>query len=337
MQSPVIFSTQNLSKSDQFDAYREFMAPVIDVAAVGDPEISFQTQHTVWNMGATVLTRAVLPPMPRRFSHLRKDPLDHWCLVLCETGEPQARGEGDPVRLTGRQMGIRSLGRPFETTVTDRTVLSLYIPRDLFPSAAGVLDAADGQMLGGVLTDLLADYLAALERRLPLIGIEETARIAEATGNIIAACLAPTADRLDAARPAANWTLVERARRAIQQNLATPEFTPEELCRKIGTSRSKLYRLFEPFGGVAHYMQRQRLREARSMLSRSDEVLSVSRIGEMVGFADLSSFSRAFRREFGASPSDMRGIPVMSATPLEPRPSIADSGLLGSALRSLHG
>lgn len=291
-------------------------------------------------MGTAVMTRAVLPGnRERSFRHLRKDPLDHWCLVLCDPSPAQGAPSGDQTRLTSRELGIRSLGRSFDAVVSDTTVLSLYIPRDLFASSAGVLDAAEGNLMTTGLTALLADYLTALERRLPQIGIDAMERVAEMTGNIIAACLAPTADRMDAARPAANWTLVERARRAIHQNLANQNLTPDDLCRLIGTSRSKLYRLFEPFGGVAHYIQRQRLREGRALLGRSGDALSVGRIGEQVGFSDLSSFSRAFRREFGMSPSDVRGavLPKAVSAVGMPMPATADASVLATALRSLRG
>ncbi|NJO84573.1 MAG: helix-turn-helix transcriptional regulator [Blastochloris sp.] len=72
-------------------------------------------------------------------------------------------------------------------------------------------------------------------------------------------------------------------------------------------SRSSLYRLFEADGGVAAYIQRARLKAAHAALCRQDDKSTIHVVAESVGFTDASSFSRSFRREFGCSPSDLRG------------------------------
>ena len=71
-------------------------------------------------------------------------------------------------------------------------------------------------------------------------------------------------------------------------------------------SRSNLYRLFEDTGGVARYIQRERLLEARAVLSDSNNTQIISAIAEDLCFADASSFTRAFKREFGYAPSEAR-------------------------------
>ena len=103
--------------------------------------------------------------------------------------------------------------------------------------------------------------------------------------------------------------------------MASPEFGPEQLARLMAMSRSKLYRLFESTGGVAHFINRERLREAYRRLSSHRDAPSIHIIGNEVGFVDHSTFSRAFRREFGHSPSEARerSLTKLSATPLDVR------------------
>ena len=88
--------------------------------------------------------------------------------------------------------------------------------------------------------------------------------------------------------------------------MRTPTLGPETLSRLVGMSRSNLYRLFEDGGGVAGYIQRERLLEARAVLSNPSTARPIAAIAGDLCFADASSFSRAFKREFGYAPSEAR-------------------------------
>ncbi|MFG1393670.1 helix-turn-helix domain-containing protein [Xanthobacter agilis] len=94
---------------------------------------------------------------------------------------------------------------------------------------------------------------------------------------------------------------------SIRQNVATPGLSPKTLCRMLGVSRSRLYRLFEDRGGVARDIQRRRLQAALARLHDPAEPRTIARIAEDLGFPDRSGFSRAFKAEFGLSPSAARG------------------------------
>lgn len=77
---------------------------------------------------------------------------------------------------------------------------------------------------------------------------------------------------------------------------------------------------------MARYVQRQRLLEARAVLTDPATTKSISAIAEDLCFADASSFSRTFRREFGHSSGEMRSAALaglaLSATP---RSSVASA------------
>jgi AraC-like DNA-binding protein len=101
-------------------------------------------------------------------------------------------------------------------------------------------------------------------------------------------------------------TLLERARVLIGRRLRDQDLTPESICRDLRVSRSRLYRLFEPAGGIYAYIRRQRLVRARDALSDNADMRPVGRIAEHWGFVDPSAFSRSFKHEFGMSPKDAR-------------------------------
>jgi AraC-like DNA-binding protein len=108
---------------------------------------------------------------------------------------------------------------------------------------------------------------------------------------------------------------LERIQRHIAAVLTSPDLLPEALCTRFNVSRTQLYRLFEPLGGVAGYIQTKRLARAYSDLA--DPKQSHRRVYDIafdLGFASEAHFSRIFRRTFGVSPSDVRarraGVPT---------------------------
>jgi len=101
----------------------------------------------------------------------------------------------------------------------------------------------------------------------------------------------------------------ERVRQAVKEHLRSPRLNPQTLARLVGVSRSNLYRLFEEEGGVASYIQRDRLREAHRILSAPGEPQPIAAIAESLCFVDASNFSRAFKREFGYTAKEARYAP----------------------------
>jgi AraC-like DNA-binding protein len=99
------------------------------------------------------------------------------------------------------------------------------------------------------------------------------------------------------------------------QASSTPTFGPTILCRLVGMSRSNLYRMFEDTGGVTRYIQRERLLEAHPVLTDLATTQSISAIAEDLCFADASSFSRTFKREFGHTPSEVRSAALGGLAP----------------------
>ena len=119
------------------------------------------------------------------------------------------------------------------------------------------------------------------------------------------------------ARPEIDCSQLERIQRMIEVHMNSPQLKPATLRRMMGISRSQLYRLFERTGGVARYIQRQRLLRICALLSDPADQRPIAAIAEDFCFEDASSFSRAFRQELGYSPSDFQsaaraGIPLIA-------------------------
>jgi AraC-like DNA-binding protein len=81
--------------------------------------------------------------------------------------------------------------------------------------------------------------------------------------------------------------------------------TINQLAREAAMSPSKLKKQFKDVFGqpIYEYYQKKRMQKARELLQEGNR--SVKSVGIEMGFANLSNFSLAFRKEFGELPSDV--------------------------------
>jgi AraC-like DNA-binding protein len=306
--TPEFFTTQAVRPRDQFEAWREWYQPVFDVVPKGTSDSGFPAEIRMWKLGGLAVSRtsAQSVTISRTGSHLKRDPIDHWVISYCARGAHSATTAGSWLEVPARVPFLWSLGQEFchERTHVDR--VQFFMTRDAFHDMAPLLDAACGSALDSPLGQLLGDYMSALEGRLSDLTEVDLPRLTNAVGAMVAAAVAPTAERIAVAQRQIELGRKERVRQAVRRHLRTPTLGPETLSRLVGMSRSNLYRLFEDSGGVARYIKSQRLLEAHAVLSDPANTKSISSLAEDLCFADASSFSRAFKREFGYSPGEAR-------------------------------
>ncbi|MPZ35938.1 MAG: helix-turn-helix domain-containing protein [Rhodospirillales bacterium] len=323
---PAMFSTHSLPASEQFDAWHGWYGSVFDTASRQPAGEGFRARNTTWRMGGVLFSRVSTPPIAitRTKALIRRNPVDHWGVNLGKQSAIDLKLERDAVKVPARVPFLISLDREmYQERARDR--FQLYLARDSFQAIAPLLDAARGTALDTPEGKLLADYMLLLERNLPFLPASDGPKLAAAIQAMLGACLAPSADRIAEAGRHIDFTLMERVRQAVRRNLRSPSLGPDKLCREAATSRSQLYRLLEGEGGVAHYIQRRRLSESFTMLCDVTNNLPIGKVAEILCFADGSSFSRAFRREFGMSPSDARGGSLVGLPP-SPPPSRSPAG-----------
>ena len=84
------------------------------------------------------------------------------------------------------------------------------------------------------------------------------------------------------------------------------KWTLEKLSREAGVSRSTFAETFPALMGMPpmEYIARWRMLLARNALKET--MKSITEIAEEVGYESKASFSTAFRRQFGVSPSVYR-------------------------------
>ncbi len=82
--------------------------------------------------------------------------------------------------------------------------------------------------------------------------------------------------------------------------------TVEALARRFATNRTSLQARFAAVTGrsIMEYVTALRIEVAQGILR--DTLVPVNEVGERVGYADPAAFSRAFRKQVGAAPSEYR-------------------------------
>ena len=109
----------------------------------------------------------------------------------------------------------------------------------------------------------------------------------------------------DDAPPAHALMQLEKAMAILEKKLAKPP-TLVELAELIGSNKTTLSANFRKVLGVSvhEYSNEMRLTHAWQLLVNSD--MTIGRIAVRVGFSNQSSFTQAFRRQFGCNPRDVR-------------------------------
>jgi AraC-like DNA-binding protein len=101
----------------------------------------------------------------------------------------------------------------------------------------------------------------------------------------------------------------------IEAHLCDTALDTQRIADRLGVSARYVQLLFAELATTpSAYIQRRRLERAASRLDKEGADVTITEIAFDVGFNDLSSFCRSFRRRFGMSPSDYRaarGKPVL--------------------------
>jgi transcriptional regulator GlxA family with amidase domain len=98
--------------------------------------------------------------------------------------------------------------------------------------------------------------------------------------------------------------------RAIEPDRTSQGFDVAGMAARVGLSRSRCEYLFTRDMGVSFksYVRALRLRKAEELLR--DWTVSVKEVAWKIGYRHASSFTRAYRQEFGSAPSrHRRGLP----------------------------
>ena len=106
--------------------------------------------------------------------------------------------------------------------------------------------------------------------------------------------------------PSLEDTFLSSVRHATTLHMSKPEMTLALIARDMNMSSVQLYRKLKAIANITPslFVRAVRLKRAAQLLQSTD--LNVSEVAYEVGFNDPAYFSRAFKEEFGQSPSEFK-------------------------------
>jgi AraC-like DNA-binding protein len=150
---------------------------------------------------------------------------------------------------------------------------------------------------------LLVRYMNALAAEVAHLDAAAGVAAANAALELLRAAVEPS---LPSSRTATRSAMREEIRRYVRTHLQDPALGPASIARTYAMSVRALHALFEDADtSVAGLVRSERLARCVEDLRRPNGG-SVTDIAFRWGFCDAAHFSRVFKREFGATPSELR-------------------------------
>jgi AraC-like DNA-binding protein len=301
------FDTDVLPESERFDRWRAAIA-AYDISRPSDALLQpFHATVDAWDLGDLVVTsnRLDAARFVRSVDKIKADGIDHYSLFLSRQGSWFGDTGDGPLTIGPGQVVAFDLTRPMDAEWSGGYCITLSIARHVIDTAIPHVPDLHGATLGGSMGRLLADHLTSLVNALPATEQSEVPAVVKATVGLMTSCLAAI-EKQPAARLTASSAVRHRIRRHIDRHLTAADLTPGRIASDLDLSRATLYRAFAPLGGVASYIRTRRLEAVHVLLSDPRERRSIADIAYDFGFVSDAHFSRAFRQQFGYSPSSAR-------------------------------
>lgn len=304
------FGTDGEVGKHRFELWQETFSPVHEVAVEASARVDFGAHGRNWFLGPMLFGEYETPErgFTRSDRQCSRDDLDHLVLRVPRSCTIRSQSHGQSVVLGPGELAFGTCAFGYDEWHSAGSWVTVLIPRDLIQWPRGM--NFEPRVISGTMAGILADFLLSLGERLPHASPEETTLLSALLKSMVIACLTPRKEKQAASCLVSDDDGIQLpyvVQRVIEQNLASPRLTPGRVSELTGISRTRLYRMLEPAGGVAAHVQRLRLEAIRRDLqAREFRDTPIHAIAERHGMFNAAAFNRAFRRQFDCTPGDMR-------------------------------
>ena len=306
------FSTDQFPEHKRVDAYREIYSRTIvkhDIEPIADQPFHFEA--TLSSFSGLGLASSLFSPC-RRWNgphHLNGDDL---VLGVGISGRGIVQQRGREAVVGAGEALLTSCTDPALVTIPERSqLISVRVPAStLAARIAGLGDRVTQTIPHGTPVKLLTGYVGAVwQSGVTTMQPELREVVAAHIEDLVCLVLGAEGE----ARELAQQRGLRAARlsailRAIEGRSGDPGLSAATVAAALGITPRYVHLLLEQTGkSFTHHLLQRRLEKAAALLAdpRWHE-RRIADIAAKAGFTDLSYFGRAFRRMYGASPSDLR-------------------------------
>lgn len=234
------------------------------------------------------------------------------CLAIqiCLAGELTFEHEGATATVSAGQAVVIDTLRANRVR-SDRPVQLLNLSLDRH-DLGGALRAVEGPALVLSPQDPIAamtmDLIRTTWKLLPRLDLDDRLRVQQKLNRLVAESLAR---RDPAGDPSSTHVLsmIYRAKIIAMHQIADAGFGPTQLAERMGITRRYLTTLFQSIDDTpTDYIRRLRMHAAWDLLTDESDPSLVSAVGERIGYADRSQFTKVFRNAYGKTPKQVQRI-----------------------------
>ncbi len=238
---------------------------------------------------------------------IRMDRHDFVGIVLLQRGSIVGDLDGQAVSVAAGEALVADFGRPSSLEHSDHELITIGLDRTLVDERLPWLTAMNGTVIARETAEPLFRHMQELVERLRDEPSPRPELEAHAVADWVAEVLPPPGEAgAPSRRMAEDQRAFGRAAAYIEAHLDSEDLEPSAIWKAANVSRSRLYRLFAPEGGVARYVIQQRLLRAHQALTDPSDPRTISAIAYDCGFTNVAHFARAFREAFGVTASQVR-------------------------------
>jgi AraC family transcriptional regulator, positive regulator of tynA and feaB len=189
----------------------------------------------------------------------------------------------------------------------DNMQLALHLPRALMDERRRYRPLPLAATFSGGAASITAGFLKAAFENAADCQIAQSDGIRDALLSLIFSNIMGNA-QVDQAVQAGVRQLLPVLQAYVMAHLSDPTLSPAGIAQAHGISVRQLHRLFAPTGTtLGNWIRLQRLQCCADDLRNSElQIVKLTDIAHQWGFSDSAHFSRAFKDEFGQTPSHYR-------------------------------
>jgi AraC-like DNA-binding protein len=319
---PLRFSTDFLPARDRMAIWREVIGLQVSKLDLSPltPDGTFRSDMVARNLAdVTVVELAITGVRSQRTRGLLADGNDDVLLVLMQHAPD---GEKPTVVQFGRETTLSAGEAALISNADESTVVapgflrgvSVRLPRKALAALVPNLEDTFNLPIpaSNEALQLIGSYVSAIDRMTTLADPNLRSVVAAHLRDLVAAAvLGPNAATHAAdvrSRRGVGAARLETMKLDIVRNIGRRDISAEWIASLHGISPGYVRRLFEAEEiTFTEFLLATRLSYAHRLLCDPQHIdRTISSIAFAAGFGDLSYFNRAFRRRYGASPSDVR-------------------------------